>query len=207
MEKLNVELEYCYGIKKLQAEFDFASHGDVFTIYAPNGVMKTSLANTFKDLSKGEPSSDRVWPNNETKRVIVDENGDDLAPQSVFVIEPYDEGYRSERISTLLVNEELRKRYELIHKDIDQKAQALSVALKPFTGLRSGILEEFADSITHDRDSFFTAIGRVRREIEDGSATPLGDVTYADIFNPKVDTILQDQDFRSKIEEIHREVR
>jgi hypothetical protein len=97
MKKLKLNLEHCYGIKKLEAEFDFQAYGDVFTIYAPNGVMKTSLANTFRDISKEIDSSDRIWKSNQTLREIHDENGSELAPESVFVIEPYNEGYRRDK--------------------------------------------------------------------------------------------------------------
>ena len=149
MKKLHVELEYCYGIKKLKTSFDFERHGDVFAIYAPNGVMKTSLANTFKDLSQEKPSTDRISEKNETIRLIYDENGDELAPGSIFVIEPYNEGYRSERISTLLVNDKLRRRYDEIHEEIDEKAETLVGELRPFTGLKVGIREE----ATRERES------------------------------------------------------
>ena len=47
--------------------FDFETNGNVFTVYAPNGVMKTSFANTFRDISKGTASTDRIWSSNETK--------------------------------------------------------------------------------------------------------------------------------------------
>jgi energy-coupling factor transporter ATP-binding protein EcfA2 len=201
MKKLILDLEHCYGIKKLQAEFDFETHGDVFTIYAPNGVMKTSLANTFRDISKKTTTSDRIWKENQTQRIIRDENGSDLAPESVFVIEPYNEGYRSDRISTLLVNDELRKRYDAIHKEINEKAELLIGELKMPTGLKKGIREEFSVSITHDPDDFFRALGRVKNEVENDPETPLGNVVYADVFNPKVEPVLNDPDFISKIEE------
>ena len=161
MKKLKLDLEHCYGIKRLQAEFDFEAHGDVFTIYAPNGVMKTSLANTFRDISKGTVTADRIWKENQTQRIIHDENGSDLAPESIFVIEPYNEGYRSDRISTLLVNDELRERYDAIHKGIDEKAAILIGELSTPTGLKKGIREEFSLSITHDPNDFFRALSRV----------------------------------------------
>ena len=201
MKKLKIDLEHCYGIKKLQAEFDFEANGDVFTIYAPNGVMKTSLANTFRDVSKGIASSDRIWKENQTNRIIHDENDSELSPESVFVIEPYNEGYRSERISTLLVNDDLRKRYDGIHKEIDEKAEILAGELKTPTGLKKGIREEFSVSITHDPDDFFRALARVQNEVENDAESPLGNVVYADIFNPKVEPVLNDPDFISKIEE------
>lgn len=201
MKKLLVELEHCYGIKKLRAEFDFESNGDIFAIYAPNGVMKTSFANTFRDLSQGIDSSDRIWQKNVTKRVITYDNGNKLAKESIFVIEPYNEGYRSDRISTLLVNEGLRKNYDAIHKEIDEKAEALVTELKPRTGLKSGIKEEFSKAITHDPKDFFRALGRVKEEVGEENDTPLGDVIYNDIFNPKVEALLADQAFKEKIQD------
>jgi len=201
MKKLKLDLKHCYGIKKLQAEFDFETHGDVFTIYAPNGVMKTSLANTFRDISKGTTTTDRIWKDNHTQRIIHDENGSDLAPENVFVIEPYNEGYRSDRISTLLVNDEIRTRYDAIHKEIDEKAETLVGELKGPTGLKKEIREEFSVSITHDLGDFFRALGRVKDEVENDAETPLGNVVYADIFNTKVESVLSDPDFINRIEE------
>ena len=201
MKKLHINLEYCYGIKKLQTVFDFKTNGNVFTVYAPNGVMKTSLANTFRDVSKGVVSTDRIWQSNETKRVIEDENGDELAPESIFVIEPYNEGYRSDRISTLLANDALKKRYEEIHKKIDEKAEILTNELKVRTGLKKEIQEEFSKSITHDPNNFFRALVRVREEVENESETLLGNIVYTDIFNAKVEAVLGDPKFISKIQE------
>ena len=201
MKKLNLDLEHCYGIKKLEAEFDFEANGDVFAIYAPNGVMKTSLANTFRDISKGTTTSDRIWKKNQTQRIIHDENGSDLAPESVFVIEPYNEGYRSDRISTLLVNDKLRQRYEAIHKEIDEKAETLLGEMKKPTGLKKEIREEFSVSITHDSNDFYRALGRVKDEVENDIETPLAEVVYSDIFNPKVEPVLKDPEFITKIAE------
>ena len=201
MKKLQIDLEHCYGIKKLQTTFDFETHGDVFAIYAPNGVMKTSLANTFRDVSQNIESSDRIWTTNQTKRVIQNENGSDLDPESVFVIEPYNESYRSDRISTLLANDALRKRYDDIHKEIAQKADILTGELKDRSGLKKEIQEEFSKSITHDPNNFYRALGRVREEVENDAETLLGNVTYTDIFNSQVETVLNDPNFISKVAE------
>ena len=201
MKKLHIDLEYCYGIKKLETEFDFETNGNVFAIYAPNGSMKTSLANTFRDVSKGNTSSDRIWEENPTKRVIQDEKGAELEPASVFVIEPYNEGYRSDRISTLLVNDELKKRYEAIYKKIDEKSEILIGELKIPAGTNKEIREQLSFSITHDSNDFFRALGRVKDEVENDAETLLGEVVYADIFNPKVKPVLEDPEFISKIKE------
>jgi len=201
MKKLFLDLEHCYGIKRLQAEFDFEQHGNVFTIYAPNGVMKTSLANTFRDVSNGTSTIDRIWKQNQTRRIIHDENHIALEPESVFVIEPYNENYRSDRISTLLVNDALRQRYLAIHKEIDEKTQTLISELKGPTGLKQGIREELSNAIMSDPNDFFRALGRVKNEVENDDETPLGDIVYSDIFNPKVEPVLNDPAFINKIED------
>src|ERR1039457_1271143 len=119
MNKLNVELENCYGIKKLKAKFDFSTE-KVYAIYAPNGVMKSSLAQTFKDVADGAVSKDRIFPARTCIRKITDEKGIELPKESVLVIRPYDEVFgHSERTSTLLVDSVLRKEYEQLHLAID----------------------------------------------------------------------------------------
>ncbi len=50
MRSLKMELEHCYGIRKLEHTFDFRNSKAV-AVYAPNGAMKSSLANTFQDWS------------------------------------------------------------------------------------------------------------------------------------------------------------
>jgi len=68
MDKINVNLQYCYGIKKLEKEFVLSNR--TFTIYAPNGSMKTSFAKTFDDYSKGRDTKDLAFPERETVREI-----------------------------------------------------------------------------------------------------------------------------------------
>src|SRR6202043_3770815 len=86
----NVDLENCYGIKKLKTEFDFAK-SKAYAIYAPNGAMKSSLARTFKDIPDKAPSKDQIFPGRVSKREITDAAGVDLPSESVLVVRPYDE--------------------------------------------------------------------------------------------------------------------
>jgi ABC-type lipoprotein export system ATPase subunit len=199
MDKLIIELDNCYSIKKLRSEFDFASNGRVVAIYAPNGMMKTSLANTFRDLARGEKSLDRIWPAKATKRAISDENGKELQAEEVFVIEPYNEGYRSDRISNLLANEALRKKYDAVYAAIEEKTEALANVLKPYTGLKDHVTEEFSTAITHDPSDLHTALTRVNSEVLEGQDSPLAEVVYADVFNPKVTQLLSDPDFTNSV--------
>lgn len=53
MNSLNIELTNCFGIDSLIHEFSFEK-GNVFSIYARNGLMKTSFAKTFQLIQKGK---------------------------------------------------------------------------------------------------------------------------------------------------------
>ena len=83
MEKLKIQLENCYGIKNLKEELDFSS-GNSFAIYAPNGVMKTSFAKAFQDLSNEKESEDRIFWDRQTIRIVKDENDIDITKEKVF---------------------------------------------------------------------------------------------------------------------------
>ena len=85
MNTLTIDLENCYGIKKLITTLDFSAATAV-AVYAPNGSMKTSLAKTFDDIANGVDSKDRIFPARPCKRVVKDENGADLPKDSVLVI-------------------------------------------------------------------------------------------------------------------------
>ncbi len=103
MKKLNLSLEHCYGIRKLNAILDYDNSSTV-AIYAPNGAMKSSLANTFQDIADGNESKDRVFQDRATKRVVTDEAGAELPPGGILVLRPYEEvpGQNNET-ATLLV--------------------------------------------------------------------------------------------------------
>ena len=115
---LKVNFSNCYGIKKLTHSFNL-SNRKAYSIYAPNGTMKTSFAKTCKDFSAVKPSSDLIFNTRETHREIKDQDNNDVLSEQLFVIDPYIENYRSERISTLLVNNNLKEQYENILKTIE----------------------------------------------------------------------------------------
>ncbi|MBU9358796.1 hypothetical protein [Burkholderia multivorans] len=109
MKAVSIDLENCYGIKRLQAKFDF-SKAKACAIYAPNGSMKSSLAQTFQDVADGTASRDRIFTARACRREIKDEAGTDLSKGSVLVVRPYDEVLgHSAKTPTLLVNSALRK--------------------------------------------------------------------------------------------------
>lgn len=91
--------------------------------------MKTSFAKTFNDYSKGDLTKDLAFPDRKTVREIsADDN--DVKPENIFVIEPYAADYKSEKISTLLANKDLKQKYENAHREIDKTKDDLFKELK-----------------------------------------------------------------------------
>jgi len=200
MNKLKIEFENCYGIKQLKYDFNF-SEKSTYVIYAPNGTMKTSFANTFMDFSNSQPSKDSIFTARDNKRIITDENGSDLEAEEVFVIEPYNQSFKSQKLSTLLVNKELKEKYDEIHLNINAKKEALTKELISKSGLKKGVDADFSTDFTSYSTDFFKAIGRVKIEVNDGTEPEFSDIDYSKVFSPKVITFLETKDFKTKLKE------
>jgi len=201
MEKINVEFENCYGIKELNFCFDF-SQSRTYALYAPNGFMKTSFAKTFMDFSKQKDTQDLIFTDRRTKRNITDENFENINNDQIFVIEPYNEGYKSQKVSSLLVNKDLKQRYDEILTTIDSHKELLLKELKLLSGIKSDIEKNFSvDILNYQKIEFFKAIKRLKSEVEDAENPGFADIKYTEIFNEKVIDFLKTKDFKNKIEE------
>ena len=200
MQSLKVRLENCYGIRKLEQDFDFSTDR-VYAVYAPNGAMKSSFATTFADIAAGTTSKDRVFPKRVTKRDVKDETGADLPKERVLVIRPYDDEFgHSEKTSTLLVNSVLRKEYEQLHADIDAAKGVLLKSLKEQSGTKKDIEKEVSLTLTKQDDQFYRALLRIREELQAQQDTPFASVSYDKIFDEKVLSFLGTKDFKTAIE-------
>lgn len=201
MRALKLDLEHCYGIRKLKHDFDFRNCNAV-ALYAPNGAMKSSLAKTFQDIAEKKKSSDRMFPDRPTKRLVLDENDTELDPESILIIRPYDEEFGSnEKTSTLLVNAALRKQYQELNEGIEEAKKALLAALKDQSGSKKDIAAEISSTFTKTPEQFLIAISRVAAEVEEQSEAPYANVPYDLVFDPKVVEILQQDEMREALED------
>lgn len=202
MKKLSVYLEYCYGIKKLEHNFDF-TQSKTYSIYAANGSMKTSFAKTFSDLSKGLESKDEMFPGRATVRRISDENNMEIKTTSVFVIEPNNDRYSSDKTSTLLVNKILKEQYDDIWLDIKNLEAELIKELKKPSGMRKEkeISDEVSKTIMSTEGKFLDAIQRVEKEVTDGKDPVFNEADYKILFNDKVINFLEDKEVQSDLNE------
>lgn len=205
MQKVKINFSNCYGIKKLVHEFDFTS-SQVKAIYAPNGSMKTSFAKTFRDLQEGKESKDLLYPARTCVRNVTLEDGSELTSDKVFVVESLKAGFYSDKMSTLLVNKELKEQYDSILKDINKKRDDFFKALKKTSGYK-GDPEDYEREIsltyTSKIDQFYISLGRLEAEVNDGKEPEFGDITYTEIFNDagKVEAFLRQPDVREKLQE------
>lgn len=198
--KLKIKLENCYGIKKLEHSFNF-SQNRVFSIYAPNGTMKTSFAKTFRDFCKGENTTDIIFKDRPTIREIKDQSNTDLVPEQICVIEPYIESYKSERLSTLLVNQELKEKYEEILKTIEQEKSNLFNKLKQLSGLtgRGNTIDIELPKIFGNKPVLDILLDLEKYVIET-EEHPYSSFTYNKIFDEKVVAFLNTKDFKLQIQ-------
>ncbi len=113
MNILNIELENCYGIKKLEKEFTFTTEHNVNVIYAKNGLMKTSFTKVFKKFQDGKEAEieDSIFNNTPVKKEIKID-AINIVKEEIFVINSFEKDYESDSISSLLINNELKEQLE-----------------------------------------------------------------------------------------------
>lgn len=201
MKKLNLELEYCYGIRKLDAVLDYSNSSTV-AIYAPNGAMKSSLANTFQDIVDGKLSGDRVFQDRVNKRVVKNETGADLPADSILVLRPYEEvSGRNEETATLLVNQTLRREYEALHAEINAAKATFIKAIKAQAKTKRDIDRDISATFTASDDQFYVALNRIKDELAEQPDAPFSAIPYETVMDEKVQAFLATGDFKTAIDD------
>ena len=201
MKKLNLALEYCYGIRKLDTVLDYSKSSTV-AIYAPNGAMKSSLANTFQDIADGVPSKDRIFKTRVTRREVKDETGADLSAGGVLVLRPYEEiSGQGGETATLLVNLALRQEYEALHSEINSARATFLKAVKAQAKTKREVDREISSTFTASVDMLDVALNRIKDELALQVDAPFADVPYDVVMDEKVLTFLATGDFRTAIDD------
>lgn len=124
MKELNVKLENCYWIKGLDYNFDFEK-SNVYSIYAPNGTMKTSFLKWFKDYVSPEliNPSDKI-NNIEWYIILKDENGNIIDKKNIFPIDSLNLEYNWD-FSDLLINPKYKNDFDSIYIWIEDQKNKL----------------------------------------------------------------------------------
>jgi len=192
MDRVTVDLQNCYGIKALRYDFDF-SQKPAFAIYAPNGVMKSSLAETFFDASVGRDSEDRIFPTRPVSRSITDEVGAAIDGERVLVVRSYDAEYGpTEKTCTLLISADLRRESEQIEAKVEAAKDGLLKALRSQADSKRDFAQEISLTVTRRGNQFEDAVLSLQRLIERQIDAPFAGVKYDIVFNEKVVKALED---------------
>lgn len=191
MQKISIKLENCYGIGQLVHDFDF-NGAKAYSIYAPNGFMKTSMSKTFIDLSSNKASSDLIHPERATVRDIKDENGLDLKPEQVFVIEPYNENFNSEKTSLLLVNQAIKNQYDDALKKIEDRKEDLLKRLKQRSGLTGRSVTPESELLKiFEHSSIYDLLDTIEPDVSEKPDERLSIIVYERLFNDKALGLLE----------------
>lgn len=202
MEKLRVVMKHCYGIPKLEKEFDFKNSNPskpmdkAYAIYAPNGVMKTSFAKTFDALSKGdEPKEERYG---RKPSWVVQADGQDLPKEAMYVLKAEVE-FRNESpaATNILVKPEQKKRYDALIVDIEKKKSLLINKLAKMSKEKKNDVEQ-----TVIEDCSMKTLPECIMDLLDRPVDEkIEKFQYKTIFEPKAFELLKSEDFISKSKE------
>lgn len=204
IERALVSMKNCYGIDALTHEFDFSNNNMPVLIYAPNGVMKTSLAKTLRGYTEGKKPEDIFFPERESTFSIINQDGQDLSTDSIFVIDSIDEKYQSKRISSLLASEELKKRYDEIFGSISEKTENLFKLMRKHSGLTKDIDLAFSQAFKVRNEDVLVALARLEREVGEGANAQFAQLKYKILFSEKVLEFLGKADVERLIQEYTR---
>ena len=201
VRSVKINLKNCYGIRSLQRELNFSST-PAYALYAPNGVMKSSLAETFQDAADRKASKDRIFPNRETIRTIVDEENKVIEGSRVLVVLPYDQELSvAEQTSTLLLDAKLKNDYDELLRTTAAAKNVLLTAVRTQSSSKRNMDTEISSAIMDTEAESDAALIRLKREVADQKDAIFSEIEYDKIFNEKVLRALGTEDLKNAIEE------
>ncbi len=175
MNNLKLDLENCYGIKKLQHDFAYTNHHTQL-IYAANGMMKSSLALTLKGLSGQckDKAKDRLHPTLQAKYDVL-ADGTALAKEQIFVADPEESNFdTSGAFINFLANTALKQQYDAIFRQLSSYVSRVITPLKEVSissDCEDEILRTFKAAPT---DSIFSILEQLAIDVQAQQYTNYG---------------------------------
>ena len=201
-------MENCYGIQKIQQDIDF-SKNNVAVIYAPNGTMKSSFAKTFEAIRDGKTVEEKVY-GCKIKYSITDETSTAISPESIMVINPFDEN-AYENQGTLMANETLRRQYIQIYKSIDQSREAMFGKIKASLKYSSRSSFDAESSMLNDwgytKKDLFLCLKEIENKLNNSElqcSLKEEELDYNTLFNSKVYSMVTSGKTSELIEEYEK---
>lgn len=198
MNEVEIQFKNCYGIKQLDYTFDF-SEKNGYLIYAPNGTMKTSFARSFQDISNGLIPKDKIYLDR-ISSCEIKADAEIINKDNILVVESYNENLSTEKVSTLMVNNKLKKEYDDIHIELNAQIEALLKKLIPVSGIKKiDEVEKLIKEIFENNSNIFNVIQEIIDTKKLDTITPVEGLKYSDMFNSKTEAVLENIDVQKAI--------
>jgi hypothetical protein len=187
MNILEIQLQNCFGIGKLDQKFEFGNLAtNSFLIYAPNGTMKTSFAKTLDLIAKNDTKSmpcDKVYDNRTTSHIII-ADGRPIDIGSILVVNAEDNNYdSSHKISSFIASKELKKKYDQIYSELETQKSEYIKKLKQVSQ-SSDCETEFINAYSQSpKDTFYELLLTISKSLLPKPSTY--NFRYNDIFDKK----------------------
>ncbi|MBP2033381.1 energy-coupling factor transporter ATP-binding protein EcfA2 [Clostridium algifaecis] len=203
MDKINVNLEYCFGIEKMDYLFNFTDD-NVIAIYARNGLMKTSFSKTLKKIQDDQRNliKDEIFGLDGIANVTKD--GAEIQKDDIFVIKSFENSYESDSITSLLVNDEIKNKISKVLKLKEKLIKSLekysglkmvkTVGGKKVYELEPIIIKDFNFS----ENSFLLNIKKLANETMEYECS---NIKYSSIFDDTVIKKITSREFQDKIDD------
>lgn len=193
MKELSVDLTNCYGIKSLKYVFDFgdaANRRRSFSVYAPNGLMKTSLTKTFERLAQGEQPLEERFNRAAQATVLLD--GAPISSDAIYVLKSeLDILQESPEISNILVSPDKKARYDALILNIEKHKVKAIASLQKLSGVSKSDIERTLIADVGKRD-FAACIKKLCDESANYGSLPY---KYSTVFDQKVIDLLKNPTF------------
>lgn len=191
---LEVNLENCFGINKLKHSFCFIKSNTI-VVYASNGIMKTSFANTFQELSKGKTPRDRLFGKVTSCSIKADSNEIDV--KDILVIKSFESINTTESQSKLLVDEQSKEEYDSIFRGLVELKDKIIVDLNRKSGIPKKEIEQTLLNDFDKKNIFDLFKDIYQQDLADNYSS----LKYNELFNGDVIEFLTKPDVKNKIEE------
>ena len=212
---LSGHFKNCYGLKQFNLQNINFSRCNKALIYAPNGVMKSSLSKVFDDISKGATTCDRIFQNvvsnysvtHYTSRYVYSSANrtQPTATDRIYVVNTFNNSFEftKETVSTLLADETTRNAYNVLMAQFSGEIIQIEEKLRVLTGLtksqiKGKLITDLGLTGTADWTDIFEKLNELyatRRTFE-----YLNDCTYSELFNDKAMAVYGKQEFLNSIE-------
>lgn len=200
----------CYGIKDFdmkEIEFSFPNNSAI--IYAPNGVMKTSFANVFRDISQGLETKDRIFKELQSSYSInyysSNYTNTSLSKRdNIYVVQSIDDTFipANESLGILLADEKTRKEYDVLMNQISGIIEELCIELSNLSGIKKQEIEKMLKkdlNMKEDSDWYDILFKLKENSSQDNIVQVLSSIKYSEILNEKTEAIIVSSNFSTLI--------